>query len=254
MNRITCFLLAAALLPAAQPLMAQRAGVIAYEVTAKTDPERMRFFQRGGDGGEAPEMPDVITFNQTFTFSNNNGKLTTQRPEMPGFTRTRPGADTSNIRRGGAFAGRNNTQYIDLEHKKYLLVFSTFGDDKKTYYTEEDFIITPDKNPSSKTKKIAGYTCKKATVQLKDDTYTVWYTTDLPFSFSPINGLLPDSNAVVLAAEGSKRGFTAKSVNLQAVNDTELTLPADAQKISPEEMRNIRRQEMEKFRQRQPQN
>lgn len=154
MNRITRFLLAAALLPFAQPLMAQRSGVIAYEVTAKTDPERVRFFQRGNDGGDAPEIPDVITFNQTFTFSNNNGKLTTQRPEIPGFNRQRPWADTSRM----------------------------------------------------------------------------------------------------LAAEGSKRGFTAKSVNLQAVNDADLSAPADAQKISQEEMRNIRKQEMEKFHQRQPQN
>jgi GLPGLI family protein len=257
---IRLFIAAATLLSAASPVFAQQSGVIEYEVTAKTDPERMRGFQRGGD--DAPEIPDVITFKQVFTFSNNLGKLTTERPEGGGFggRRQRPEGDTtSNPRRqgpgGGMGMGRggNNAQYVDLANKKYEQVFSTFGDDKKTYYTEEDFIFTANNKSSDKTKKIAGYTCKKATIQLKDDTYTVWYTTELPFSFSPLNGLLPDSNAVVLSAEGGKRAFTAKSVSLKAVTDTELSIPAGAEKVSQEQMREIRKQEMEKLRKRQQQ-
>ncbi|MDR6566152.1 MULTISPECIES: GLPGLI family protein [Chitinophaga] len=263
MNRtIRLFIAAATLLSATSPVFAQQSGVIEYEVTAKTDPERMRGFQRGGD--DAPEIPDVITFKQVFTFSNNLGKLTTERPEGGGFggRRQRPEGDTStrNPRRQGpggmgmGMMGRGgNAQYVDLANKKYEQVFSTFGDDKKTYYTEEDFIFTANNKSSDKTKKIAGYNCKKATIQLKDDTYTVWYTTDLPFSFSPVNGLLPDSNAVVLSAEGSKRAFTAKSVSLKAVTDTDLSIPAGAEKVTQEQMREIRKQEMEKLRKRQQQ-
>lgn len=251
--------IAAATLLAATPVFAQQSGIIEYEVTAKTDPERMRAFQRGGD--DAPEIPDVITFKQVFTFNNNIGKLTTERPEGGGFggRRQRPGGDTSaprGPRPGGMGMGRGggfNAQYVDLANKKYEQVFSTFGDDKKTYYTEEDYIFTANNKSSDKTKKIAGYTCKKATIQLKDDTYTVWYTTELPFSFSPVNGLLPDSNAVVLSAEGSRRAFTAKSVSLKAITDTDLALPAGAEKVSQEQMREIRKQEMEKLRKRQQQ-
>ena len=257
MNRtIRFFFAAATLLSATSPLFAQQSGVIEYEVTAKTDPERMRGFQRGG-GDDAPEIPDVITFKQTFTFSNNIGKITTERPDFGG--RQRPEGDTSNRnpRRpgmGGGFGGRgNNAQYVDLANKKYEQVFSTFGDDKKTYYTEEDFIFTANTKSSDKTRKIAGYNCKKATIQLKDDTYTVWYTTELPFTFSPLNGLLPDSNAVVLSAEGSKRSFTAKSVSLKAVTDADLSIPAGAEKVSQEQMREIRKQEMDKLRKRQQQ-
>ncbi len=260
MNRtIRLFIAAATLLSATSQVYAQQSGVIEYEVTAKTDPERMRGFQRGGD--DAPEIPDVITFKQVFTFSNNLGKLTTERPEGGGFggRRQRPDGDTSTRRRqgpGGMGMGMGrggNAQYVDLANKKYEQVFSTFGDDKKTYYTEEDFIFTANNKSSDKTKKIAGYTCKKATIQLKDDTYTVWYTTELPFTFSPVNGLLPDSNAVVLSAEGGKRAFTAKNVSLKAVTDADLSIPAGAEKVSPEQMREIRRQEMEKLRKRQQQ-
>lgn len=260
MNQTIRLFFAATLLSAASPVLAQQSGTIEYEVTAKTDPERMRGFQRGGgDGNEAPQIPDVITFKQTFTFNNNLGKLTTERPDFGGAGRRRPDGDTSsrNFRRPGMGGGMgfrgNNAQYVDLANKKYDQVFTTFGDDKKTYYTEEDFIYTANNKSTDKTKKIAGYTCKKATIQLKDDTYTVWYTTELPFAFSPINGLLPDSNAVVLSAEGSKRAFTAKNISLKPVTDTDLGIPAGAEKVSQEQMRDIRRQEMEKLRKRQPQ-
>lgn len=268
MNRtIRLFFAAATLLSATTPVFAQQSGTIEYEVTAKTDPERMRGFQRGGD--DAPAMPDVITFKQTFTFSNNLGKITTERPDFGGgrrqradgdtSRRQRPQGDTSNRRRPGMGGGMgmgprgNNAQYVDLANKKYEQVFSTFGDDKKTYYTEEDYIFTANTKSSDKTKKIAGYNCKKATIQLKDDTYTVWYTTELPFSFSPLNGLLPENNAVVLSAEGSSRSFVAKNVSLKAVTDADLAIPAGAEKVTQEQMREIRKQEMDKLRKRQQQ-
>lgn len=267
MKGISRIIMSAALaLPFSQPLLAQQSGTIVYEVTAKTDPERMRGFQRGGgDGDDAPQVPDVITFKQTLTFNNGHAKLATERPDFGnagGRWGGRARRDTSNAsaqgpgmgqRRMGGMMGRGNTQYFDLTNKKVLHVFSTFGEDRKTYYSEEDFIVAADTKTSEKTKKIAGYTCKKATVKLKDDTYTVWYTTELPFSFSPINGLLPEANAVVLVAEGGKRAFNASSVNLQAVTDTDLSIPAGAEKISQEQMRDIRQQEMEKLRKRQPQ-
>lgn len=263
MNSISRIIMTAAvMLPFTQPLLAQQSGTIVYEVTAKTDPERMRGFQRGGgDGDETAQAPDVITFKQTLTFNNGIAKLATERPDFGGGRggggRFRRDSSAQGPRDGQAprrMGGRgNNAQLFDLANKKVIQVFSTFDDDKKTYYAEEDFIIATDNKAADKTKKIAGYTCKKATVKLKEDTYTVWYTTDLPFAFSPINGLLPASNAVVLSAEGSKRAFTATSVNLQPVTDTDLAIPAGAEKITQEQLREIRKQEMEKLRKRQPQ-
>jgi hypothetical protein len=265
-------LIAAGLMIAATiPVFAQKSGVITYEVTARM--ERGGGFNRGGGGDDNAQVPDVVTFNQTFTFNDNVGKLTTERPDFGGQRRQRPDGDTAR-RRGNRGPGGPNAQggpggrpggrmgmgmgmgmgfggqYVDLANKKYEQVFSTFGDDKKLYYTEEDFVYTTNSKSSDKTRKIAGYTCKRATVQLKDDTYTVWYTTDLPFSFSPINGLLPEQHAVVLAAEGGRRAFTAKSVELKPVSD-DLTIPAGAEKVSQEKMREIRKEQMEKLRERQ---
>lgn len=252
------FIAASLLIAATSPVFAQKSGVITYEVTARMDPERMRGFNRGGNDDNNP-VPDVVTFNQTFTFNDNAGKITTERPDFGGQRRQqRPDGDTS--RRGGRGQGGpggrmgmssgGNAQYVDLANKKYEQVFSTFGDDKKVYYTEEDYIYTANSKSSDKTKKIAGYTCKRATIQLKDDTYTVWYTTELPFSFSPVNGLLPENNAVVLAAEGGRRAFTAKSVDLKPITE-DLSIPAGAEKVSQDKMREIRKEQMDKLRERQ---
>lgn len=231
---------------------ANATGVIEYEVTARVDAERMRAFgggrNGGGDGGG--EMPDVITFTQTFTFNNAMGKLETTRPggRMRGNNNGGGNNEASPRRRMGG-----NATYIDLAHKKYLHVMSAPEEEQKTWYTEEAYIIPTDATISDKTKKIAGYACKKATVKLKDETYTVWYTTGMPFSFSPLNGLLPDSTGVVLAAESSKRAFNAKSVSLKPVADSITALPSQAIKVSQDEMRDIRRQNMEKLRKRQDQ-
>ncbi|NSL89394.1 GLPGLI family protein [Chitinophaga sp. Mgbs1] len=248
MNQLSRIILTAAVvLPFSGPLLAQQSGTITYEVTAKTDPERMRGF-RGGDDNNDREIPETITFTQLFTFSNGNGKLTTERPD---FGNRRPQRDSA-IQGQRRMGFRNNAQYTDLTHKKYLQVFSTSGDDKKTYYAEEDYVVTADPKAGDKTRKIAGYPCKKATIKLHDDSYTVWYTTALPFSYSPVNGLLPDSNGVVLSAEGSKRAFIATEISLKSITDNDLTIPANAEKISLEQLRDIRKQEMEKFRKRQP--
>ncbi len=104
---------------------------------------------------------------------------------------------------------------------------------------------------SDKTKKIAGYNCKKATVTVRNEEYTVWYTQDLPFSYSPINGLLPDGNGVVLSAEGSRRSFTATKVDFKPVTATDITIPANAEKVTEDQLRDMRREAMQKFRERQ---
>jgi GLPGLI family protein len=233
-------------------------GVIEYEVTARIDPERMRGFSGANGGGEAS---DLITFTQTFTFNNGMGKLETVRPA--GFTGGRARGNNNN--NGGGNGGNNsagsprrmnmgnNATYIDLANKKFIHVMGSPEDDQKSWYTEEDFTAPANVTTADKTKKIAGYACKKATVKMKEETYTVWYTTDLPFSFSPINGLLPDNTGVVMAAESSKRAFNAKSVNLKPVADSITALPSQAVKVSQEEMRDIRRQNMDKLRKRQEQ-
>jgi GLPGLI family protein len=213
----------------------KNAGVIDYEVSAKMGP-------RGGNAdGDAEEQ--VITFNQHFLFTSGKGKLNTDRPDFGG--RPPQGPPPGGMRGGGMRGGfGRGDAYADLTGKKYLQTFTQPDDTTKTYYVEEDYAAPKDVKLADKTKKIAGYNCKKATVTLRDETYTVWYTQDLPFSYSPINGLLPEASGVVLAAESDRRSFTAKKVDLKPVAATDVSLPANAEKVTQDQ----RREMMQKFR------
>ncbi|SFD33725.1 GLPGLI family protein [Chitinophaga sp. CF118] len=227
----------------------KNAGVIDYEVSAKMAP-------RGGNtDGDAEEQ--IITFSQHFYFTAGKGKLATERPDFGGRNgqappQGPPPGDAGNGRpprmRGGFGGG---PAYVDLTTKKYIQVFTKPDDSTKTFFAEEDFAAPKDVKLTDKTKKVAGYTCKKATVTLRDETYTVWYTQELPFSYSPINGLLPEGNGVVLSAESDRRSFSAKKVDLKPVAATDIALPANAEKVSEEQLREMRRDAMQKFRERQ---
>lgn len=221
-------------------------GVIDYEVNAKMP-------QRGGNEGDGEEQ--VITFNQHFYFTGGKGKLDTERPDFGGrgFGGGRPDGAQGGGGRGGRsprMRGGFGNAYVDLSGKKYLQVFTTPDDSTKTFYAEEAYAPAKDAKLSDKTKKIAGYNCKKATVTVRNEEYTVWYTQDLPFSYSPINGLLPDGNGVVLSAEGSRRSFTATKVDFKPVT-TDISLPANAEKVTEDQLRDMRREAMQKFRERQ---
>lgn len=226
-------------------------GVIDYEINAKMP-------QRGGNEGDGEEQ--VITFNQHFYFTGGKGKLETDRPDFGGrgFGGGRPdgapGGDGNGGGRGGRFGGRMRGNfgggYVDLSGRKYLQVFSKPDDSTKTYYAEEAYAPAKDAKLGDKTKKIAGYNCKKATVTVRNEEYTVWYTQDLPFSYSPVNGLLPDGNGVVLSAESSRRSFTATKVDFKPVT-TNVSLPANAEKVTEDQLRDMRREAMQKFRERQ---
>lgn len=223
-------------------------GVIDYEINA-------RMPQRGGAEGDGEER--VVTFNQHFYFAAGKGKLETDRPDFGGQRfgrdRQRGPAGRNGGQRGnrfsrtpGAFGGGS---YVDLAGKKYLQLFAKPGDSTKTYYAEEAYTAAKDAKLADKTKKIAGFNCKKATVKLHNEEYTVWYTQDLPFSYSPINGLLPDGNGVVLSAESSRRSFTATNVAFKPVT-TNVSIPANAEKVTEDQLRDLRREAMQKFRQR----
>ncbi|MBW8686058.1 GLPGLI family protein [Chitinophaga rhizophila] len=227
----------------------KNSGVIDYEVNAKMP-------QRGGAEGDGEEQ--VITFNQHFYFSGGKGKLETERPDFGGrgFGGGRPGGANreggNSGARGGRFGmrGPGGNAFVDLNGKKYLQVFSKPDDTTKVYFAEEAYTAATAPKLSEKTKKIAGLLCKKATVTIRNEEYTVWYTQELPFSYSPINGLLPDGNGVVLSAEGSRRSFNALKVDFKPVT-TELSLPANAEKVTEDQLRDMRREAMQKFRERQ---
>ncbi|MFN3315963.1 MAG: hypothetical protein ACK40K_04060, partial [Raineya sp.] len=104
---------------------------------------------------------------------------------------------------------------------------------------------------------------KKATLKTKDDEFTIWYTTELGFTYSPLalgseamgrmwgmgrrggNQQMAQfpaiviENAVIVSIEGSEIGYDLKKVSTENVEPDFVKVPADAQKVSDEELAEI---------------
>lgn len=215
-----------------------------------------------GPDGAPMDLPDVMTNKQIITFSGAKAKVETDgRGPMSGNVmmfstagRARASADgppsvTRPVGKPRSLQPPlSNSTYIDLEKKKYLTVVKESKDSvvKNTWFAEEDYKPSATLKTSKKTKVIAGYTCQRATAKLGDESFVIWYTTDIPISFSPVNGVLPEKG-VVLSIESSRRSYVAQKVELKTIADADVSLPANAQKVSPEELKEKRRQIMQQF-------
>jgi hypothetical protein len=270
------------LLAVAGSLQAQDpSGVIKYEITTRLGggegggEGRVMVIRSSGGGETVSEGSDVMTFNQTFTFNGIFGKLESERGgfgsmpmnfSMPAgaaggrqdvviSSASPAGAYPGSARPSGNGAGQGipqlpfrNATYIDLSKKQFLQVLETTDAKKEAWFTAEAFKSPAEFKESDKTKKIAGYNCKKATVKLNEEAFTIWYTTEIPLTFSPINGIVPPNGGFVLSAESSRRSIEAKKVDLKPVEPGDVMPPATAEKVDQKEMNDKRRQLMEKFR------
>jgi len=257
-------LLSASCLLAAIPFTAfcqqHNAGVVSYAVT----------MQRGGGNQNANAGDDdsgggnVFTMNRTFTFNANGGKLSS--PDFPGRSRRRPGGDNAQATQGGrngaqaggqqgrgmrgGFRGRGgNNEYVDFTDKKYIRAFKR-PDNDTTFYIAEDYRAPENFQKTDKTKKIAGYDCHKATAQWRNTTYTIWYTTDIPVNYSPVNGLTPPDGGFVLDLQSDRMEYKATKVQLQDVADSDVKVPQPSEQLSQEQVRDMRQQMMNRMRNR----
>ena len=237
------------------PLFAQTtSGIITYEGMRKLDPSQIRVVINGdvvqpGSPDAPPDLPDVVNFSQQLVFDKNAAKEIRENsgPVIRRFEGGPGGAATrETIKVEPPFT--ENT-YIDLGNQKYIRLLEIKKDAQvQTYRTEEIFKKTAGWQEAGKTKKIAGYTCKKATCPWKGETYTIWYTTDLPFTYSPINGLAPEKG-VVLEIEGSGEAFKATKVENKSIPERELSFSSDAQVLPADQYEDVRNKAMADFRQ-----
>ncbi|MGM9508362.1 GLPGLI family protein [Larkinella sp. GY13] len=255
----------AAQLANAQPT----AGKISYEVMQKVDLSQMRVIINGQevrpDGADAPAgMPETRSFVQHFIFSGTHGKEEQDRNSGggimvrqviqdggggPGPGPGGPGGPEGRENRN--FNGRpfERAVYYDLAAQKTVEVLAIKKDSVTSHYQTE----IPQKRvtgwqETDKTKKIAGYLCRKATVPFKNMSYTVWYTTELPFTYSPISSLTPEKG-VVLQIESDNEAFKATKIAAQDVKESDVMPPQTAQVVTLEELNTIRQKAMADMRQ-----
>ena len=262
-------------------------GKISYEGMRRIDPSQMRMVINGqevrpGSAGapDAPEgMPEVISFTQKLVFSGTMAKEERDRSPNMMMRRTVGGDGAGGGANGAPRETRmappmEQTTFLDLANRKRIDVITIRKDSvSTTYRTERPMPVAENWQPSDKTKKIAGYLCHKATATARigrqggggrggdqtpaattapaagpAETFTVWYTTDLPFTYSPVASLTPEKG-VVLQIESDNESYKATGISMETVAESAVQPPDTAKVVSSEEMNELRRKVMADFRQ-----
>ena len=240
---------------AAHPAIAQTAatgwsGQITYEGVRKIDPSTMRIVINGeqvklGDPNFPTDIPDSRMFGQKVVVSgayakesrdDQNAVIRVREGNGPPQTRNLPRPFTEQI-------------FVDLQGQKVLTLLTVGNDaDAKTYQAEAPIKRVSGWQLTDQTRKIAGYTCRKATVPYNKETYTVWITTELPITYSPIHELTPETGAVLLI-EGSREQFKATKINPTAPDAASVKPNAPAQTVTPAQLAELRQKAITDFQQ-----
>jgi GLPGLI family protein len=217
-------------------------GIVDYEITMQRNTSRQGSNGNNNNENDNDEGPELITLNRTFTFNAKEGKLSS--PQFEGQA-NRP--QNANRRYRGREA---NSEYIDFVNKKYIRAFKSQNNDT-TFYIARDFRPAESFNLSNKTKKIAGYTCNKATARFRNNEYTIWFTKDIPLTFSPVNGLIPPDGGFVLALKSDRMEYKATNVQMKDVADNKVAIQDPSHQLTEAEIHDMRRKMMERRRGRQ---
>ena len=229
---------------------AKLSGHNSYEVFLKIEPSQLRMVINGepvkpGDPNFPTDIPDSRTFGQKALFSGNYVKevMDDQNTIVSRISADGGPAKTTNL-------GRPFDEYklVNQVGQKIISFLTMKGPEAKTYQSENAIERISGWQMSDQTKKIAGYQCKKATVKFKNEPYTVWFTEELPASYSPIHELTPEKG-VVLLIEGSREQFKASKVQPRAVNAKEVEPLQGAQSVSQAELKDLREKALADFRQ-----
>lgn len=284
MNRLTPSLLLAGLALALHTLAqnpAPASGKITYEGMRRVDLSQVRMVINGQEvrpgSADAPEaLPEVISFTQKLVFSGTMAKEENDRQPNMMIRRTIDGGPGMGNGDGRPRESRlappfEQTSFLDLANRQRIEVMTVRKDSvRQTYRADRPMPAPQGWQLSDKTKKIAGYLCHKATTTYRmprrpgrgdnaagatpapdsgpGEAYTIWYTTDLPFTYSPVAGLTPE-RGVVLQIESDSESFKATAVSAEPVAESSVQSPKDAKVISTDEMEQIRRKVMADFRQ-----
>jgi hypothetical protein len=218
--------------------------VIQYDITRRVDGQNIKIVIIGGSGdqGGGPEAPPTITIGQSASLSELGAMM--GEPQMP-MPKLPPGVDEE---QEGVQIERmiirptEEQSFMDMKKRQFVRVMSSkFDPEHKTYYSTEALTTPKDWKESKKTKKIAGITCKKATCTIDNLEYTVWFTTELPGTFSPKAHIFPTAG-VVLGIESDEESYEATAVTRDVMVVKPATVPANAELMTPDAMMAKRRE------------
>jgi GLPGLI family protein len=227
-------------------------GQITYEVVRKVDPSSMRIMINGeqvkpGDPNFPTDIPDTRTFGQKVLVAGNYAKE--NRDERNGAVRTMIGPGGSSTETTNLGRPFDEQVFVDLGAQKVVTLL-TVGKEKdtKTYRADASIQRVTGWQLTNQTKKIAGYTCRKATATYRNEPYAVWFTTELPVTYSPLHELTPEAGAVLLI-EGSREQFKATKVNVDAPSAKDMQPTTQAQVVTAAQLADLRQKAMADFQQ-----
>lgn len=236
--------------------LAQTSGRISYEATQRVDLSKVHIVVNGqqlkpGSPDFPTDIPETRSFGLNLSFADGAAKESREAGgalirtvSMNGDAPAGPLPQITNFARPFEEA-----TYLDLANRATTTVLTVKKEDATATYRADAPVPAPTGwTLAPQTKKIAGYTCHKATVPYKKETYTIWYTTDLPFTYSPVRDLTPE-RGVVLALESEQEQYRAAKVDLKPVPAAEVQPAATAQKVTPAELKNLREKALADFRQ-----
>ena len=287
MKRLNFSLLAAGLLltGAASAQTAPTSGTISYETMRRTDLSQVRVNVNGQEvrpGGTLPngrtlDVPETMEGVENYRFAgqwamrepmdrrNRFGMMRGGGPGGPGGGgpggNNGPGGDGNTppspdqMRR---MEQRMNTWRMPIEEtthtdlttgKTAMITAVRVDSTRKDYYATTEAATRPaDWEVSNKTKKFLGYTCQRVNCTIKGQPAMVWYTTELPYTFSPVASLTPDKG-VVLMIESDDLMYRATKISAGPVDEASLKPSTTAKTVTREELNDIRRKAMASFRQ-----
>jgi GLPGLI family protein len=235
-------------------LFGQSSGLVNYEIVRKIDPSSLTIVINGeqvkpGDPNFPTDIPDTRTFGQKVWFTRDFVKESREDQNRV-VRRMSPDGDL-----GGSAQATNlgrpfeEEVFVDLGAQKTITVLTIGKDqDAKSYKSENPIQRTPGWQMTGQTKKIAGYNCEKVTVNFRKETYTIWVTTELPFTYAPIADLTPEKG-VALLIEGSREQYKATKVSMENVDARQMQPPATAQAVTKEQLADVRQKALADFRQ-----
>lgn len=247
-------LLLTLLVAAVRPCLAQTSGQINYEVVRKVNPADMRIVIDGqqvkpGDPNFPTDIPDSRTFGQKVLFTDKYAKESRDGQNAVVRTIVEDGVSGGAPRTTNVGRPFEEQVFVDLANRKTITLL-TVGKDKETQTYRAETPVEPVSGwqLTDQTRKIAGYSCRKATVPFRKETYNVWFTTDIPVTYSPVPELTPEAGMVLLI-EGSREQFRATKVNLSAISASEVQPPANAKTVTTEQLTDLRQKALADFRQ-----
>ncbi len=213
---LSSLLLCAVLVPFAGHGQQTSSGVIDYTITMEG-----RSFNRAGND-QQNNTPRTFNMERQLTFNPSAGKFAASETK------------NKNSRRGRGSLG---AEFINFKNKEYLRAFKKRGNDT-TFYIAQPFKEAEGFQLTGKTKKILGYNSQEATATLRNGKVTLWFTKDLPFTFSPMNGLIPPDGGVVLDIQNNRMHYQATKLEAKQVEASVVTIPTPSSQVSREEVRN----------------